>query len=459
MHSYRGWHHHWRQCAWPFPSGGFRVSAGARVSVEALHDDLGIWYRASADCLHSCPSGGVGNPRSTKSGGSLERLVNPDASASSERSENVMTSASPERSENLRTSASSENSGRPEVAETLAVSARFGGLETALPDMAEGSTKFLSEAEPDRPHSASDTDVRTASSLGAGESGHVAADKWSCTCGMHEKQSPERIGQLGDAAWRRTVSQAVQNALAHLSPDVSPSQESDKDDRSSQKDTLRPSKTCSELTGAFGNGSFRSGKSEEASGQSVSDACQSTDAGKELGSAESAANRAQIQAKDCSDAPIVLVVDDSPLLSLLAARHLSKLSKPLRNAPELGTSRLPSSQTSMRAPGTVQNCTPSDSLMETGADSRTPDSLATTTESLTDLAAQLAVDKSKQPAQSALPQVRFLDQAGPVGVKGFVERRTAACGIATAFVPRRIEPREGDGGTINLEGKLVSVHF
>jgi hypothetical protein len=431
---------------------------GARVSVNALHDDLGIWYRAGTEHLDNCPSGGVGDSEKTETMGRWERSAKLDASAISKRSQHLKMSASPERSEDFETSAVSDVSGPPEGAESLAVSARFGDSATALPNSVEGSTTFSSGAEPSRPQAASDTDVRTASSLGAGESGHVAADKWSCTCRMHEKQSPERIGQLGNSLWRRTVSQAVRNALAHLSPDVSPCQESDKDDRSSQKDSLRPSKTCSEMTGAFGNGSFQSGKSEEASGQSISDACQSTDAGEELGSAESAANRAQIQAKDCSDAPLVLVVDDSPLLPLLAAKHLSELSKQLRNAPELGTSSLPSSQNSKRAPGTLQNCTPSDSLMGTGPDPSTPDSLATTTESLTGLAAQVAVEKSKQPAQSTLPQVRFLHQAGPAGVQGFVERRTAACGIPPAFMPQRVEPREGDGGTVDLGGKMVSIH-
>jgi hypothetical protein len=406
--------------------------AGARVLVDALHDDLGIWYRARGDFLESCPSGGVGISENAESKGRLETSVN------------------------LETSASSDISGCPEVAESPAVSPRLGELESALPGSAEGPTTFPGKAEPGRPPAASDTDVPTASLSRAGESGHVAADKWSCTCGMHEKQSPERLGQLGDSLWRRTVSQAVRNALAHLSPDVSISQESDNGGKNKQNVNLWPSKTCSDLTREVESGSITLGKIEEASGRSVSNACQSTDTGEDLGARKPAANRAQRQATGCSGAPIVLIVDDSPLLPLLVASHLSELSRQLRNAPDLGTSRLPSSQNSKRVPGTLQNNM--DFSMKTGADSRPPDSLATT-ESSMDVAAQLAVGLSKQPGQYAMPQVCFLDQAGPAGVKGFVERRTAACWFSPAFVPRRIETREGDGGTLNLEGRMVSVHF
>ncbi|GAQ84710.1 Arginine N-methyltransferase [Klebsormidium nitens] len=419
---YRGWHHHWRQCAWPFPSGGFRVSAGGAVSVEATHDDIGVWYRAGPKQVVTPVE---------KSGVAGVTAEEPGRSAVGSGS---MPSAVTSANEPAKPGRWNAGSGKP-------LSLDGGPLECQEVQTNSG----LGETEDGRSEA-------SAEASGQAESGQVAGSKFSCRCGAHVKQSPERIGQLGDSVWRRKLSSAVREALASA---------------------VREGRG---VTSQGGWVTSEDGRREADGGSDVT--CQSGGApnGEAVGledagsnaAAEDSSGRDRIDAQElddstraCTLAPIVLVADDSPLLPLLAAKHLSEIFEPGSSSREVETSSLPrNTDRNHKSKASSANASEHKAPNGCGSKSREfADPGTVPRETKADGLAAGALNGTNGPSEgrngSEAPKVHFLAREGPAAIQGFMKIRGEATGIPPAFVPDRLVGRGGSLLAEDFKGKKI----
>lgn len=423
--------------------------AGREVSVEATHDDLGIWYRANPEQVESS----VEESGATKEIG--DALGSPAVVNVSTKS--AVTSAT-EAAEPVHRN---PGLGRP-------VSLDDGPLDRDKVRTRSG----LGESENGGSGAATEASGRTENghveASGQPESGHSADVKWSCACGAHVKQSPERIGQLGDSVWREKLSSAVRKAVecGVLEKRAMTSQGRGMTSRDGRSEADGGSDaTCQ----AENESNAEPVQLKHLDVEIDSEAEMSAGAGEGSLTGVSAAQGLETRdaARESSAlAPIVLVADDSPLLPLLAAKHLSKLfgqgsssqekRKPGHLASENKFSEAFAENALDREASNCRDSTDSESSstgpleLVTVAGERNADGVA----------AGLLNGMTGLPGErngSEAPGVRFLAREGPAVIAGYIETRAEASGIPPAFLPERQAGKEGKLSAEDLGGKKVST--